>query len=335
LFLPSLECALQLDTEMRAQLASSLAHIAEQIEGLLPAESNLISRCLKIVQSRAVSPLVFVHYYDLVLAIQQDQMERVVDLVKRLVQACEIMPNFEVRDLSADDLGKDLASYSEKLDIDPDIPLDLLPPPAEQSALVRDRIVTAQKLIAQASPELSSELSALIKQIILAKGPDKPGAAVFDGVSSFMVWGAILLNAETHKTVIEVAQALVHESAHNLLFGHSIDEPLVNDDAEELYSSPLRVDPRPMDGIYHATFVLARMCFVLEKLLIPGNLDAAQTEEAEKSLYQNIQRFYSGHKVIEANSHKLGALGERLMSSAKSYVDNLAKSVGEAACVTH
>ncbi len=53
--------------------------------------------------------------------------------------------------------------------------------------------------------------------------------------------------------------ALLHETAHQLLFGLSLDQPVVENDVEERYASPLRPDPRPMDGIFHATFVCARM----------------------------------------------------------------------------
>jgi HEXXH motif-containing protein len=47
-----------------------------------------------------------------------------------------------------------------------------------------------------------------------------------------------------------VAEVLTHEAGHSLLFGLTVDEPLVLNLDDVLYPSPLREDPRPMDDIY-------------------------------------------------------------------------------------
>ena len=66
---------------------------------------------------------------------------------------------------------------------------------------------------------------------------------------------------------LDMVQALAHESAHLLLFGMCADGPLLeNANDDHRYSSPLRTDSRPMDGIVHATFVTARMCCALSQL---------------------------------------------------------------------
>jgi hypothetical protein len=59
-----------------------------------------------------------------------------------------------------------------------------------------------------------------------------------------------------------MVQMLAHESSHNLLFGFSADESLVENSPEELFPSPLRMDPRPMDGICHATLAGKVCAFV-------------------------------------------------------------------------
>src|SRR6185437_8666871 len=122
-------------------------------------------------------------------------------------------------------------------------------------------------------------------------GTKDPKAMTFDGASSFMLWGAIILNADRGDGPIGMAQMLAHESAHNLLFGFSADEALVENGPDELFSSPLRKDPRPMDGIYHATFVTARMYRVVYQLLHSGILDDAAKEKAQKDLAENARLF--------------------------------------------
>src|SRR5204863_186223 len=79
-------------------------------------------------------------------------------------------------------------------------------------------------LLDAGDPELAGEIRALLREIILAAGSKDPKALTFDGASSFMLWGAIIINADRSDGPIGMVQMLAHESAHNLLFGFSADE---------------------------------------------------------------------------------------------------------------
>lgn len=68
---------------------------------------------------------------------------------------------------------------------------------------------------------------------------------------------------------------------------------------EELFPSPLRMDPRPMDGIYHATFVTTRMHRAVKGLIESGILSAAQKDIAEKDLIDNARLFASGIETVD------------------------------------
>ena len=87
------------------------------------------------------------------------------------------------------------------------------------------------------------------------------------GASSFSLWGALALNSEAHPDWWQYIPRLIHEYSHNLLFGIARNEPLVFNDPEERYESPLRQDLRPMDGIYHALFVSAREALAMRAIL--------------------------------------------------------------------
>jgi HEXXH motif-containing protein len=63
---------------------------------------------------------------------------------------------------------------------------------------------------------------------------------------------------------MQMVEAIIHETAHLLLFGTGVGEPLNPD--EERYASPLRSDPRPMEGVVHATYVLARIAAAMEQI---------------------------------------------------------------------
>ncbi len=59
-----------------------------------------------------------------------------------------------------------------------------------------------------------------------------------------MLWGAVLLDVKQHATRLDMVAGLVHEAAHQLLFGLSVNEQLVENPIEERYGSPLRTDLR-------------------------------------------------------------------------------------------
>jgi HEXXH motif-containing protein len=168
-------------------------------------------------------------------------------------------------------------------------------------------------------PALAGEIRGLLREIILAAGTQDPKAMTFDGVSSFMLWGAIILNANRREGELSMVQKLAHESAHNLLFGFSADGSLVENDDDELFSSPLRPDPRPMDGIYHATFVTARMHRVIKRLVESGVLSAAQKESARKELDDNARLFQNGIATVNQQG-KLTSLGKVVMQGASDYM---------------
>jgi HEXXH motif-containing protein len=134
-----------------------------------------------------------------------------------------------------------------------------------------------------------------------------------------MLFGAILLNVNGHETVLQMIEALIHESSHNLLFGLCADGPMIDNLESERYDSPLRFDPRPMDGIVHATYVLARMYQGIRRLLDSGCLNRAQIEEARAMLAASASKYGEGWCTVSRHA-QLTPLGERVMQAAHDYM---------------
>ena len=109
------------------------------------------------------------------------------------------------------------------------------------------------------------------------------------------------------------------ESGHNLLFGLCADGPLHTNEDDDRFASPLRIDPRPMDGIIHAAYVTARMHQSVQRLLDAGVLDEAQTREAREAVIANAKRFAMGMQTVDAHA-KLTPLGETVMANARAYM---------------
>ena len=107
------------------------------------------------------------------------------------------------------------------------------------------------------SPEIAARFRSLLTEIVFVS-PELNKASKFGGATSFFCFGAMFLNADKHRALVSMIDGLVHESAHANLFSLSLGDPFVANKDDELYHSPLRSDPRPLDGIFHATYVSAQ-----------------------------------------------------------------------------
>lgn len=180
------------------------------------------------------------------------------------------------------------------------------------------RVNEGLALLQAGAPELHGEITGLLSEIMFAQAP--AGAVMeFDGASHYQFWGLLLLNPSHHPTPLAVAEVLAHEAGHSLLFGLTIEEPLVLNDDDELFASPLRPDPRPMDGIYHATFVSARMAWAMESLAGSGLLSPADQKHARDEAAKDRANFLAGWETV-AQHGRLSATGAQIMENAFRWV---------------
>jgi HEXXH motif-containing protein len=180
--------------------------------------------------------------------------------------------------------------------------------------LVKDGL----NLLQAAAPELHGEITALVSEMLFAHAP--VGATIeFDGASHYQFWGSLLLNPSHHHNPLGIAEVLAHEAGHSLLFGLTIDEPLVLNDDAELFASPLRPDRRPMDGIYHATFVSARMAWAMEALAGSGLLTPVEQKHALIDAAKDRENFSKGWQTVMQHG-RLSATGEQIMENAYRWV---------------
>jgi len=311
--------ARRLDARMRRRLADSLDYIAGQADGQLPFDRAALERRIVEIRRDRVQPVTFGHYYALVFAINAGNAAAAAEAMDGLLAGS---PPQHLPQISLfGDRGEATRDclYQDLLNTDEDNPIQLLAPNAEEASATRDRIVRAISMIDAANPELGAEIRAIVTEFILAGSPEDETLLVFDGAASFMLWGGVLLNATSHHSDVAMVEVLAHETAHVLLFGLSVDEPLVENLDTERYPSPLRQDPRPMGGIYHATYVTARMHQAMERLLLADILEPAQRDECSRAMRDNQRRFAEGMDVIE-RSGRLTPNGRRVIDGARAYM---------------
>lgn len=314
---PSDARAMALDLRMRQRLEASLRHIASEARDSIAVDSSSLRHFFRKLRIAPVPPLVFAAYFELVLALENNDIDSANRLLSELVDATEHRDGTLIIDF--EETGR-AGRYRRFVDVDPAAPFEILPPPPSLARQSRELVGEAFELLDRGDVGLAREIRALLREIVLAAGPESPHAMTFEGASSVMLWGAIVLNTRAHHTRLGMAQALAHESGHNLLFGLCADSALVEDDGDARYPSPLREDKRPMDGIVHATFVCARMHRAVAQLVKSSVLSKDETVEAHGALAEHKRNFCSGFDIV-ARHGRLTSLGRTVMRDARQYMD--------------
>jgi len=125
------------------------------------------------------------------------------------------------------------------------------------------RLGRALDLLRQIWPEAHRETLAHTRVVtpIVAPGtvsfslPDRPG------VSYINVW---------RKSLVDLADDLLHETAHHRLHGLEELARLDRDDGEARYHSPWRRSPRPLRGILHAAYTFTYRAELLSRMSRTG-----------------------------------------------------------------
>jgi HEXXH motif-containing protein len=316
--------AQRLDERVRDSLAGSLNEIADAIGegiGFPPSQAEPLIRHLR---AGPVAPGLFAIYTALVEAALREDAAEAATLAKNLRHACEkTVQSLHVVNLTDDDLGPGQAERYRRI-ITGDEPEIIIPlaPVDEAERLRAGRLITVTlSLLDTAAPEIAGELRALVREVVIvhsAAQADDSAALELDGASSFYLWGALLLNSARQRGRVSMAVTLVHEAVHGLLFGMSLGAPLVENAPEERYPSPLRDDLRPMDGLFHATYVLARMIDCLQRLLRSSELTPNEISAAQMALAQHQAEYDAGLATVTASARftQIGAVAFHAMRQA-------------------
>ncbi len=325
-FFPEEKRAVQLASRMRSELAMSLSSLLQQTESQLESQDfHHLRQCLTpaidvLSGAEHVSPALFAAYYQLVLA-ALGEVQGFNEFAEIIKEQAQTRPGLNIKSLHAEDLGSEQLEklYRTALDTDEQMQFGFLAPNKEIAAAAKTRIKRGLALQEKLVPEMAGEFRALVCEILLAAPFSQPDALRFDGVSSYQLWGALALSVAEEKSDLEMVETLAHEASHSFLFGLTIDEPLVSNPDDELFDSPLRPDARPMDGIYHATFVSARMHYAMREASRSGKLNRDQAIECQSLMEQSSRAFYDGHSIVNAKA-QLTRTGRDIMTGAYEYM---------------
>lgn len=304
-----------IDTVVRAQLADSLIHIVNKAGKYLQVDRERLDAALERIRVSKQDPGVFARYFDLIFAVNANQFADANMLFEELTDRAAQPVSFAIAPYSREELGSDYDRFAELLFAEFSNVNPMASPSHSQAAASTQMLREAITVISRVDPGIHDEIEAFLTRIYLAAANKDPLAKRFGGVTSLQVWGASFINVEFYKTRWDAVQFLVHEITHSLLFGLSCDQPLVENSSDESYTSPLRADPRPMDGIFHATLVCARVAAFNRAWLDSGVIEAADRERSEQAVARNSRFFRDGLAVV--NQHgKLSQQARRLIDQS-------------------
>jgi hypothetical protein len=312
----------QINRRMHVELGKSLRHVCEQSVGAIPFDqASLQALIARIEGGERQKPLTFSLYYDLVDAIFDENFAAAEAAFAELALAEPASPELLIAGLGEPALAEQSDRYQRFMNADQTLDIGFSRPTLEVAHAFRARFMTGMALLDRAIPSLASEVREIVNEVVSVVG-DPCRAYQFDGGSHYQLWGALFLNADFHKTDHAMVEVIAHESAHSLLFGFCTHEPLVENEDDELFASPLRPDPRPMDGIFHATYVSARMHWAMSRLIASGEIDDDAREQAIESRLADKQNFNAGHEIIRAHA-RLTATGRALIDAANHYMETV------------
>lgn len=329
-FGPDAEMARVLDARMQQGLRESVEYIAEAVErGIEDAENGDVRTALAelheivsaIPAAHRYSPAAFGYYYELAFALTENDLEAARVAAAQLSRCVSNDGGSECVQIFNLGQHKDRdAMYLRRLGGLEGASFNA--PPDSAAADFAPRLEGARRLLQRCAPELLDEIDVIVREIVLAVG--RPEEKIqFDGGSVYQLWGMLFLNPAFHPTPIALAEVLAHESGHSILFGHTYDEPLVYNPDTDLFPSPLRLDPRPMDGIYHATYVSARMHWTMSRIANDRSATAEERDAARKAAEADMANFTAGIGVIDAHG-QLSAAGRALIEEARTYMKSAA-----------
>jgi len=316
--------------EHAAAVRNSLADSLDYVAGFMRRQHGVIGvpdleSTLATLRSRNVHPRAFARYLSLVDEVESEDWPAAVSRLGQLADLIGDEPAFEVLPYSQEVLGEDYQRFAEIL-----FPADFGPQPIVEPGETVRRDATrhlkqALTVIEAAMPNLAEEIRAMWSRVYVGAANPDEGVRGYGGVTSFLLWGASFMNPAVYHSTCKAAIYYAHEATHGLLFALSCNEPLVRNDLAERYPSPLRKERRPMDGIYHATLVCARIVDLCQNLLDAGLVHELDTEDQAVLEMRDgmVGKFLDGATTVEKHG-VLSPLASDLLRQAQSRCNALA-----------
>ena len=314
-------------TPIGLRMAESLRELHRVLDVADDLRTGLLAAAKHLESGGRLAPDAYDKYFRILRSVQIEEGEPIDDLLADL--AASPLPDgsgIAIRMLGFEEFGRTGIRVARgHFASDSLLHTQMKAVPASAHVRMRRRLKDALSIIQSYAPNAWLDVSRITTEIIAAYGASR-GYMTFDGCSSLERYGSILVNIRRKRTPLVLAETLVHESAHSLLFALSCNDNRVLNPPTERHKSPLRIDPRPLDGIYHAVFVLARMHGFLAEVAQNPFAPTLLRNEAESLLEDRETAFMDGRAVLLEHA-KLTEIGRDLLEDAYDRVQSAKRAV--------
>jgi HEXXH motif-containing protein len=297
------------------RLAESFDYIASAADSAdLRQKLRLVAA--RLGELRVVPPQLGCLYLQIVEAVEGGDEPAASRLCDQLLAILSQSWNLEVARYSRKELGGFYQGFADLL-FDESYGLQPITEPPEPIWLQsKAHFERAFELLRAVDPTVYEEIEAFWSRVYVGVPNADSHQMRFGGVSSLILWGGTFVNAEHYDTALKAADFLVHEVTHFLLFALASDAPLVLNPPNQFFPSPLRKDPRPMDGIFHATLVCARVAefyALIREANTAVDLDDGFLLQLADA---NVEKFWRGRATIKEFG-LISPLGQDLLEQAE------------------
>lgn len=126
----------------------------------------------------------------------------------------------------------------------------------------RENILEAIELLSTNSVVMDYALRNLIGRVVIVSCDS------LVATSSVLFLGLIVISPKENWTLSDYVENIIHEMSHIELYIKQLLDPLVS--TGTYLKSPFRDQPRPVNGVFHAAFVLTRIIFYMHNLTSSG-----------------------------------------------------------------
>ena len=310
--LPVAGRALFLKASFNQSLIDSLNYLLEACHEAVP--SSLFSKATQKINSLSVtsklSGLLGVIHSNLFNAAEQNDLTKVCSTLERFSDDTLQHENLTYVNLSnVDDYYSPLVRHVFSQELKREVEYYSLP--SEDFEKAKCSIQRGIQIIERSFPDFYAELQDLVSEILVVKARGLKQGSSSDLFG--MVYKSSLFRGEK---ITDAVDFLIHEQSHLYVHALNKDDPILLNPAQ-MYYSPLREEDRPLMGIYHATFVLSRMQYVLGKALTINEIPDEEQEYCKELIGRYQHCFHEGFDTIMTNGH-MTPLGSALIQSART-----------------
>jgi HEXXH motif-containing protein len=214
---------------------------------------------------------------------------------------------------ASDALRRIIAKYQRDLSrIHEDVlPFRLVTPAEFENSAYGDRFSAGLALIGRCWPELHAETCVLTDYFTVIQG------IPFIGGSAISCLGTSFFKLLPEWSDLCFADHIVHEAAHQRLHVEFELEPALTNGDFTATISPIRRDPRPLHGVFHASFVFLRLAQFMERVI-----EWEYTLEAESRFHRHLLGLYRGLEQLDRYA-KWSARGAQFFSLMCQTADRL------------